>query len=37
MNQTFEHNKPATFPYPWLSYRGDRRMWWDMLTGRIRY
>jgi hypothetical protein len=31
----FEHNKPATFKYPWLSYKGDWRMWWDMLRGRI--
>lgn len=33
----FEHNKPATFTYPWLSFLGDWRMWWDMLTGRIRF
>ena len=31
----FEHNKPATFKYPWLSYRGDWKMWWQMLTGKI--
>lgn len=33
----FEHNKPATFQYPWLSYLGDWRMWWQMLTGRITF
>ena len=33
----FEHNKPATFVYPWLSFLGDWRMWWDILTGKIRF
>jgi hypothetical protein len=33
----FEHNRPATFKYPWLSFLGDWRMWWDMLTGKIRF
>lgn len=33
----FEHNKPATFRHPWLSYLGDWRMWWDTLTGKIRF
>lgn len=33
----FEHNTPATFRYPWLSFLGDWRMWWEMLTGRIRF
>jgi hypothetical protein len=33
----FEHNKPATFKYPWLSYRGDWKMWWDILNGRIAF
>jgi len=33
----FEHNRPATFKYPLLSFRGDWRMWWDMLTGQIRF
>ncbi|MDD3764365.1 MAG: DUF962 domain-containing protein [Nevskiales bacterium] len=31
----FEHNRPATFKYPWLSFKGDWKMWWQMLTGRI--
>ena len=33
----FEHNKPATFQYPWLSYKGDWRMWWQMLSGKIAF
>ncbi len=33
----FEHNKPATFKYPWLSYKGDMRMWYQMLTGKIAF
>jgi hypothetical protein len=32
----FEHNKPATFKYPWFSLIGDWRLWWDILTGRVR-
>lgn len=31
----FEHNRPATFKYPWLSYVGDWKMWWETLTGKI--
>jgi hypothetical protein len=33
----FEHNRPATFKYPFLSYVGDWKMWWDTLTGKIRF
>ncbi|MGJ0486617.1 MAG: Mpo1-like protein [Methylomicrobium sp.] len=33
----FEHNRPATFKYPWLSFLGDWRMWWGMLTGKVRF
>ena len=33
----FEHNKPATFKYPRLSYQGDYLMWWQMLTGKISW
>jgi hypothetical protein len=33
----FEKNKPATFQYPWMSYKGDWRMWWETLTGKIRF
>ena len=32
----FEHNKPATFKYPFFSFIGDWRMWWEILTGRIK-
>jgi hypothetical protein len=33
----FEHNKPATFQYPWLSYKGDWKMWWQIATGKIPF
>jgi hypothetical protein len=33
----FEHNKPATFQYPRLSFIGDWRMWWEILIGKIRF
>lgn len=33
----FEHNKPATFVFPWLSFLGDWRMWWEILSGKIRF
>jgi hypothetical protein len=32
----FEHNKPATFKYPRYSFMGDWRLWWEILTGKIR-
>ena len=32
----FEHNRPATFKYPWFSLMGDWRLWWDILSGKIR-
>ncbi|MDB6060135.1 MAG: hypothetical protein JWM78_238 [Verrucomicrobiaceae bacterium] len=32
----FEHNKPATFNYPLFSLLGDWRMWWEVLTGKVR-
>lgn len=33
----FEHNKPATFKWPWLSFKGDWKMWWQILTGKIPF
>ncbi len=33
----FEHNRPATFQYPLLSFLGDWRMWWEIVTGRMRF
>jgi hypothetical protein len=33
----YEHNRPATLKHPWLSFRGDWRMWWDMLAGKIPF
>ena len=31
----FEHNRPATFQYPLLSFAGDWKLWFDMLRGRV--
>lgn len=33
----FEHNKPATFKYPFYSFIGDWYMYRDMLTGKIKW
>jgi hypothetical protein len=33
----FEHNRPATFKYPFFSFAGDWVMWKDIVTGRIRF
>ncbi|PNS09737.1 DUF962 domain-containing protein [Solilutibacter silvestris] len=33
----FEHNRPATFKHPLLSFAGDWKLWLDMLAGRIRW
>jgi len=33
----FEKNKPATFTYPWLSFKGDWVMYKDILTGKIPF
>lgn len=33
----FEHNKPATFKYPFYSFAGDWMMLKDMLTGKIKF
>jgi len=32
----FEHNRPATFKYPGFSFMGDWRLWWEIVTGKIR-
>jgi hypothetical protein len=31
-----EKNRPATFKHPIYSLMGDFRMFWDILTGKIR-
>jgi hypothetical protein len=33
----FEKNRPATFKYPFYSFAGDWVMYWQTLTGRIRF
>jgi hypothetical protein len=33
----FEHNRPATFSYPFFSFLGDWVMWKDILTGKIKF
>jgi hypothetical protein len=33
----FEHNRPATFRYPFYSLSGDFRMWWELNSGKIRF
>lgn len=33
----FEHNRPATFSYPFYSFLGDWAMWKDMLVRRIKF
>lgn len=33
----FEHNKPATFKYPFMSFMGDWVMYKDMWTGKIKF
>jgi hypothetical protein len=32
-----EPNKPATFKYPRLSLMGDGWMWWQIITGKMRF
>ena len=33
----FEKNRPATFKYPAYSLAGDWVMYWQLLTGKIRF
>ena len=33
----FEHNRPATFTYPFYSFLGDWVMWSEILRGRIKF
>lgn len=32
----FEKNKPATFKYPFLSFLGDFKMYYEICTGKIK-
>ena len=36
-HMTCEKNRPATFIYPLYSFMGDWVMFWQMLTGKIRF
>ena len=33
----YEGNRPATFAQPWLSFRADWLMYWEMLTGKLSW
>jgi len=33
----FEHNRPATFRFPFYSLAGDFRMWWDLNLGKLKF
>jgi len=33
----FEKNRPATFTNPFYSFAGDWVMWWQVVTGRIKF
>jgi hypothetical protein len=33
----FEHNEPAAFQYPRLSFMGDWRLWYEILTGKVKF
>ena len=33
----FEHNRPATFKHPLYSFIGDWAMYWDTLSGKIKF
>lgn len=33
----FEHNRPATFKHPLYSLMGDWVMFWQMLSGKLRF
>jgi hypothetical protein len=33
----FEHNRPATFKNPFYSFASDIRMFFELLTGKIKF
>jgi hypothetical protein len=33
----FEHNRPATFRFPFYSLASDFRMWWELTLGKLKF
>lgn len=33
----FEHNRPATFTHPFYSLMGDWMMWWQVVSGKMKF
>ncbi|MCA1857764.1 DUF962 domain-containing protein [Massilia oculi] len=33
----YENNRPASFSRPWLSFRADWLMYWQMLSGKLSW
>jgi hypothetical protein len=33
----FEHNRPATFRFPFYSLAADFRMWWELNVGKLKF
>ena len=33
----FEHNRPATFTHPFYSLMGDWVMWWQVVSGKLKF
>ena len=33
----YERNRPASFAQPWLSFKADWVMYWEMLTGKLSW
>ncbi len=33
----FEHNRPATFRFPFYSLASDFRMWWELNLGKLKF
>jgi hypothetical protein len=33
----FEKNRPATFTHPFYSFAGDWVMWWQVVSGKMKF